>query len=112
MKRGTGDSEDNLDHLSMTGFDSAVSSPPFEQANKIGNCEIARTGTPHSKPSNLASTGGYRIDMQGSTDGQLGNSTGANFWSASKDILLQCWQLLKPGGESIPDGEDIDFCDC
>jgi hypothetical protein len=41
----------------------------------------------------------------------LGNSSGDTFWSASREIVQQCFDLLKDGGESVPDGEGIDFCE-
>ncbi len=117
MKRGTGDSEDNLDHLSMTGFEDAVggldTSPPYEELDLGGGGGILKRDTQLQKSYNLKD-GNYSV--KGNTDNQLGNSTGSTFWQAAKDILTQCWLLLKPGAYSfwvlkayIKNGKIVDF---
>jgi len=105
MKHGTGDSEDNLDHLPMKGFDevmdASIGSPPFEAstANMPNKPEFYEHPTQKdvSKYITNKSIGiGY-----GSSENQLGNSTGPTFWSAAREILGQCWLLLKPGAYSF-----------
>jgi hypothetical protein len=105
MKKGTGDSSENLDHLSMTGFEASVSSPGF------GGSEISdnrKTINETIKARGTAVVNGWGTYSKDNVSAQSGQT----FWAASKEILLQCWQLLKSGGESVPDNEDIDFCDC
>lgn len=34
----------------------------------------------------------------GQTDGNIGNDKGDTFWQAAREIVLQCHQILKPGG--------------
>ncbi len=114
MKRGTGDSEDNLDHLSMTGFEEAmggvVSSPPYADIEQSGGTRgLIEHGTGLTQ-------GKRSFDEYGSTNGQLGRENPMTFWAASKEILLQCYQLLKPGAYSfwvvkrfVKAGKVVDF---
>ena len=37
----------------------------------------------------------------GKNKGQLGNITGPTFWSAARDILLECYAILKFGGVAV-----------
>jgi len=115
MKKGTGESEDNLDHLPMKGFDSAVSSPPYDESTGVpsgGRLQKLSGGTlSSSAQKEFGLTGSY-----GQTDNQMGNSTGPTFWQAAKDILLECHKLLKPGAYSfwvvkmyVKGGKLIDF---
>lgn len=87
MKRGTGESADNLDHLPMRGFDEALggrgaeeqggedalfSSPPYAQAQTGGDgiydkLEVSR----NRKYGDRSRTAGYRADLQGTTEGNL-----------------------------------------
>jgi len=113
MKRGTGESEDNLDHLPMKGFDSAVSSPPYEGLDLGGGAGILKRDKQLQKSYTLED-GNYSV--KGSNNNQLGNSTGSTFWSAAREILGQCWLLLKPGAYSfwvvkmyVKGGKLVDF---
>jgi 16S rRNA G966 N2-methylase RsmD len=79
--------------------DYLVSSPPFEASlatnvNTIGFENI--TGNMHRKPGKT-SPSEVKQDY-GSTPGNVGNDTGATFWQAAKEIVQQCYQILKPGG--------------
>jgi len=93
MKRGTGESEDNLDHLPMKGFDSAISSPPFENVEVVQDKTFRINDGRKAPPQGQA---GY-----GNSDGQLGQDKGVTFWEAAKSILLECHKLLKPGAYSF-----------
>lgn len=88
---------------SIDGFDAAISSPPFMEAQSGGG--IAVTGTPSMRKSKgaggLSGTGGYRLDMQGNSDGQLGNSNGTDFWTASRQIVEGVYEVLKPGAAAV-----------
>ena len=37
----------------------------------------------------------------GESKGQLGHTIGDTFWSAARDILVQCHAILRPGGHAI-----------
>lgn len=43
----------------------------------------------------------HRQSDYGNTDGQLGQSSGDTFWSASRQIMQQVYAILKPGGVAI-----------
>lgn len=101
MKRGTGDSEDNLDHLPMTGFDSAVSSPAYGEGEKghpsLGSVNQDNWG---NEGTNIAGRRG-KNGRYGQSENQIANENPVTFWAASKEILLQCYLLLKPGAYSF-----------
>jgi hypothetical protein len=44
---------------------------------------------------------GESKNANGESKGNLGNSSGDTFWSASRIILEQCFELLKPNGHAI-----------
>jgi DNA modification methylase len=101
MKRGTGDSEDNLDHLPMKGFDSAVSSPAYGEGEK-GHPSLGSVGQDNwgNEGTNIAGRRG-KNGRYGNADNQIANENPVTFWAASKEILLQCYQLLRPGAYSF-----------
>jgi len=97
----------NLGIMPEGSIDAVISSPPYEG-------DIVRK---RNQPSDIARMNRKRIKCQPSLDqygigkDNLGNSSGDTFWSASRVILQQCFDLLKDGGEPVPDGEGIDFCE-
>ena len=121
MKRGTGDSEDNLDHLPMTGFEEAVgglvSSPPYEGLDLGGGGGIINRDDAMRKTHGFT-IGDGNYSVKGNTNNQLGNSTSPTFWQAAKDILLECHKLLRPHAVSfwvvknyVKSGRIINFVD-
>lgn len=97
--------------------DLVVSSPPFEsclQAGKNDSREsqwkfiqkCIRDGHGHSSKK-LAPSMGINY---GKTEGQIGATSGDTFWASSKIIVQGCYELLKSGGEPVPNGNGIDFC--
>ena len=64
-----GDSRNLVEILGPVIANCVVSSPPFGEAHSGGG--ITATGTPHQ--GRASGTGGYRLDMHGTTPGQLGN---------------------------------------
>jgi len=119
MKRGTGESEDNLDHLSMKGFDSAISSPPYADTGlgngQVSSCHWGKEPIEKSKAQERQNKKSALTDY-GTSDNQLGNSTGPTFWQAAKDILLECHKLLRPNAVSfwvcknyVKSGRIVDF---
>lgn len=97
---GYGNSTGQLGAMPAGQVDSIVSSPPYEGSSgtpplgnvkkddwgKMGCCIIKRRG--------LDAT-------YGNTDGQIGHTIGETFWSAARDIVLECHALLKPGGVAV-----------
>src|SRR5262249_32748952 len=78
-----------------------VSSPPYCGGNGIvGTGGVVHQG-PEKLPPNcgdiLKAHGGNHADY-GHTEGQLGNEQGDTFWTAARDILRECYHILKPGG--------------
>jgi hypothetical protein len=83
-----------------------ISSPPWEAQMNQGGAgtsgiiqKIAsQTGRDPNKPAR-------RIMSQSKqwpeTEGQIGNSSGETFWTASREIVQGCYDLLKPGGHAI-----------
>lgn len=70
-----------------------VSSPPWETTNSQF---ASNTGARQAIGDWADQTVEY-----GQSNGQIGNTQGDTFWSASRAILLQCHQVLAPGGVAI-----------
>ena len=83
-----------LAEMRADGFDSAVSSPPWEDQEPSH-----AQGTDFG----LAHDGGRRfIDSEyGSSDGQLGSSSRDGFWSAARIIVEQTYAVLRPGAHAV-----------
>ncbi len=82
-----------------------VSSPPWEASLNSTDLDFIhnRLTTGPSGSTKLRGIKGARSDGQvyGRTEGQLGAESSDTFWSAAKTILLQCHQVLAPGGVAI-----------
>lgn len=104
---GYGSTDGNLGNLADAGFDAAVGSPPWE------------TGTSgHDEEFDKKRSGGPVAKEYGCTEGQIGNTTGDTFWTASRIILQQVHQLLRPNGyaawivkDYIKAKKRVPFCD-
>lgn len=86
----------NLGNMSADGFDAAISSPPFLDNNvnvgAVGDTPAMRQQIHNSQP---------RKDSYGASPGQLGNVASNDFWQASRQILEQLHQVIRPGGHAI-----------
>jgi len=115
VPEGYGHTPGNLANLKEGKFEAVIASPPYERSldnilprdkDKKDSGAVAvfkRTGRwPERRPLGMD---------YGKNKENLGNSSGDTFWEASLDILKGCYDLLKPGGEPVPDGEGIDFCE-
>lgn len=99
-------------------YDAAVSSSPFEKSQSGGGIVAAFRGE-SDYPLTAGQGGkyqGYLSAHQGETKGQLGNDTGATFWTAAREIVQQTYNVLKPGavaawvtGNFRRNGEIVDF---
>ena len=91
-----------LGAMKADGFDAAVraqgvvSSPPFEKAQTGGGIAVRGYGD-----GDMVGDRTYTPMTQGITEGQLGNSTGDNFWAAARIIVEQVYQVLAPGGYAV-----------
>lgn len=90
-------SAENLGNLPAGNVDCVVSSPPFEAQQTGGGLALVRKGGGY-KCTTQAPVANCGYQDQGTTDGQLGNSTGETFWTAARDIVAEAYAILKPGG--------------
>ncbi len=125
------DNPSNLGNLKPGRVDAVVSSPPYEGSQtgqSVGGGEKAAQRryerlkaagydadgmmTPGRRKHNLGT-----LEHYGNSEGQLGQEQGDTFWQAAKEIVRQCYQILKPGGYAIWVVKDfvrnkrrVDFC--
>jgi hypothetical protein len=97
---GYGTGEGNISGLKEGDVDSVVASPPFEGSLNDGKVDDRWQGwSLNSDGSNrLAKSAGQNYS---DNPENIGNSTGETFWTAARDIVSQCYQILKPGGVAV-----------
>ena len=95
-----------LGAMKANGFEAAVSSPPFED------------GSPHNGGDAKFINDKRLFGEYGCSDGQLGNDTGNDFWTAARTIVDQVYQVLSPGGHAcwvvkdfVKSKARVPFCD-
>jgi len=95
-----GHSLGQLGALKEGSIDAVISSPPYEGCQYSGiDCNPERM---MKGPCAKTSHGGGRVIYERqATKGNLGSDTGDTFWSASREIVQQCFDLLKSGGHAI-----------
>ena len=79
----------------LAAADCVVSSPPYEGSLRANHCDgidWAKANKTHWQDNEFS----YGISA-----GQVGTFTGETFWSAAREILQQCHQILRPGGVAI-----------
>lgn len=111
-----GNSEGQLEGMSMEGYDIAISSPPYEgsisdsregdshrarKAERFANGEFECTRPDiFSSEKNIGARGmwggKYSMDPE-----NVGNQRGETFWSASRLILEQLHQVIVPSGHAV-----------
>lgn len=111
VKQGYGDQAGNLGNLPTGSVDATVSSPPWEsgaegalRAGKWRNPEDAlKAGRGHgcTDEARLRQMERDQQKTYGESAGQLGIEQGGTFWSAAKQIVEQCFAILKPGGIAV-----------
>jgi hypothetical protein len=100
-------SQGNLAKLEVGNVDAIVSSPPYEgslhlnespevQAERMRNKGQHEQAEAYLRSNSKQGNQGY-----GAEDGNLGNDKGPTFWQAARDIVSQCYEILKPGGMAI-----------
>jgi len=90
---GYGDNSNNLGSMKEGSIDICISSPPYEEGIGHGG---KMTEIDKKKALYIANSERYSSDKS-----NLGNISGDTFWSVSKTILQQCYELLKPSGHAI-----------
>jgi len=103
---GYGTTPGQLAAMRADGFDSAVSSPPYESSVNSG-----LSGIDWDKANRNHADGHPRISLKspakdyefryGQPDGQLGSSSGDDFWHAARAIIEQTYLALRPGGVAV-----------
>jgi DNA modification methylase len=98
-----GSSNGQLGNMKEGDIDLCVSSPPYaESFDKYGKGDKTEQGI--QRPPSYGDTPGQLASMyyfeHGRSRGIKGES-GDTFWSASKEIVQGCYDLLKPGGRAI-----------
>lgn len=110
-----------------TGFNAAVSSPPWQTtlsrdvvdaaARRRWAREHGINNAEHVTPVDMERSG-CRDQIYGVSDGQLGTTNGTDFWQSARLIVEQTYRLLRPGAVSIwvtkdfiRNGERVPFSD-
>jgi modification methylase len=83
-----------------------VSSPPYEgsfnggvQENPESTRERMRRAGASEKTISKIGDNSHSAGLgYGEADGQIGNESGETFWEAAREIVAQCFQILRPGG--------------
>lgn len=83
------------------GFDAAVTSPPFLDQGRNDHRPQGgmKSDIPHRKKGNDGSPPG--LSHFGESEGQVGTMSTETFWSASRTILEQLYQVLTPGAHAV-----------
>jgi hypothetical protein len=101
-----GNTDGQLEGMSMEGFDAAISSPPYEGEvvrARSSHLEAARMERKGYQPKGTAGlTRGVLVqEKYGDSAGQLGNDSGNDFWTAARTIVEQVYLALTPGGHAV-----------
>lgn len=113
-----GQAPGQLGAMKSGDVEAVVSSPPYEaNGNNEGHTytrNFQYTGE-HNYTGNRCSVTRYDNPT---SDGQLGAQTGETFWHAARDIVSECYAILKPGGWSawvckdfVRNKARVPFCD-
>jgi len=108
-RQGYGSTPGNLGNLKAGDVSLILSSPPYEKQQQGGGIQKSLAGlSDYPVKDGLARTKkagrsakGFGYHGQGNSEGQLGQEQGDTFWQAAKEIVQQCYQILRPGGHAI-----------
>ncbi len=103
---GYSQNSNNLGSMKEGSIDAVISSPPYEGA--LGNRQhegdqakyVKRQEAYRLKHPEFKRPKGESMAYPAS-EGNLGSKYGDTFWSASREIVQQCYELLKDGGHAI-----------
>jgi hypothetical protein len=97
-----GDAVGNIANLPPGAVDAVVTSPPF-QNQEPSHAQGSKFEEVHRQlhPTKLAKDrAGMFQHEYGKTEGNIGNTTGETFWHAARDIVSECYAILRPGGHA------------
>jgi hypothetical protein len=117
-----GSTPGQLEGLPMGDVEAVVSSPPYESGGNSNSAKsIASQQSNREAKERFAGWATGRnewVRSYGNSDGQMGNQAGETFWHAARDIVAECFAILKPGGWSawvckdyVRDKARVPFCD-
>jgi len=105
-----GQSAGQLAAMRADGFDSAVSSPPYEasMSSETSGIDWSKAHWENGEPRDMSIEPGQKnrpgagTSMRyGSSDGQLSSSFGDDFWHAARAIIEQTYAVLRPGAHAV-----------
>jgi hypothetical protein len=82
---------------SMPPGDLIVSSPPFQNQEP----SHAQNETPSKRRLMALAKPGCLDSEYGATKGNIGNSQGKTFWTAARQIVQECYKILRPGSHAV-----------
>lgn len=123
QSQGYGTVPGQLSNMGIGDLDALISSPPYESSG--GNPHLSGTEIRKSYGKGRIAEGRVpgkgedgSTSSYGKETGQLGNVKGDTFWEAAREIVLNCHDLLRPGGHAVwntkdfvRDGERVPFSD-
>lgn len=99
VETGYGNSAGQLGRMKAGEVGAVVSSPPFEESLSSGKLSEEMKAEMRSrghKPSASGESASY-----GTTNGNIGAESGDTFWHAAREIVAQCYAILRPGGHAV-----------
>jgi len=102
-KRGTegyGASAGQMGEMREGDVSAVVGSPPYEGSDQNYSAGFSRLEATYGQKLKADHEASKAAHYE-TTPGQIGNDTGETFWSAAREILQQCHQILRPGGHAI-----------
>lgn len=98
-----GNSEGQLAAMPEGDLDAGVSSPPYEGAlGKAREYVDEKRARADANRDIMQCKAGPVHDLRySSTPANLGNDSGDNFWTAARQIVDQCYLVLKPGAVAV-----------
>ncbi len=103
-QEGYGSSDGQLSQMDPGTADAVLGGPPHEDSLHLNESpekdrkrrENKGIGDDRWQAPQEGCNQGY-----GASDGQMGNQAGDTFWGAAREIVQQCFQVLKPGGAAV-----------
>lgn len=112
--RTYGNTQGNISTLEAGEVDAVVSSPPYGGSVVVDGRAVTDQQT-HTR--DIGSMDDL-VHGYGETEGQLAGEDGETFWAASKQIVRECFEILKHGGvavwvvkDYVRDKKRVRFCD-
>lgn len=101
---GYGGAEGQLGNMTGDFARVAMKSPPYEGdvvKARSSHMEVARTQAKGMKRTPGMTGDLLAQEKYGETEGQIGNDSGSDFWTAARQIVEQVYLALAPGGHAV-----------